>query len=581
MKNTNNSSSRSSSRSNASSNSSSGICRSSSRSSRSKGFLIFHFFSFSSSFFFFLSSCSFLFYIYLLLFNFFLLHFCFTPTPFALCLLQFPSSMSQEYTSAQPTRRSWNPIVFPINRADNTSSPPSPTTTFSSTSSIDKRQSLDPSTILLQRNNSTGSKRSSFLLDTSKSVHRRTNSVFSSSQYSSSSLATSISRSSSPEYTFDSLDEAKQYNKRQQQPRSQRWSTSSAGLRYSVSEQERLLQEKLALLARTENLRLLAYENSSSASSSPAPSRPLSLNIDVDKNRISSIISSSPSFLHRHSSYSHLNATFKALDLNDSSSVDISQSSCDVARADALAKLSGATTTTTSMPMAPSKQASLKTLERKKKRSSLNYSGRFVISDQDLEKIGHETLAMAGPFRPSDIGGTVLSWRMAGDLLKAWFTACRSPDSFLEIVYFLWAMVSYPSNVLELDFETVQLMPPQEIVQNLKENVVSTISQASLKSILDSLIAFSKILGQGAVTGVAFLVIFIQVSLLTVMVFAYMLGETIITPVNYAKDWYSDKSDKNPEVSTPDRIVEIKALKAQRAARKSALRRSRVRKAQN
>jgi hypothetical protein len=332
------------------------------------------------------------------------------------------------------------------------------------------------------------------------------------------------------------------------------------------------------MLARTENLRLLAYENSSSASSSPAPSRPLSLNIaDAEKHRISSIGSSSPSFLHRHSSYSHLNATFKALDLNESASVDISQSSRDVARADALAKLSGVTTT--SMPIAPSKQVSLKTLDRKKKRNNLNHSGHFIISDQDLEKIGHETIAMAGPFRPGDIGGTVLSWRMAGDLLKAWATACKSPDAFLEIIYFLWAMVSYPSNVLELDFETVQLMPPQEIVQNLKENVVLTISQASLKSILGSLIAFSKLLGQGVVTGVTFLVIFIQVSLLSVMVFAYMLGETIITPVNYAQDWYSGKSKETPEVLAPHQSVEIKALKAQRAARKSALRRSRVRKA--
>lgn len=476
---------------------------------------------------------------------------------------------------AQPTRRSWNPSIFPISRSDNTTTLSSPTSSSFSTSSIDKRRSLDPSTVLLCRNNSTGSKRIFSLPDNIKPTHRRTNSVFSSSQYSSSSLATSISRSSSPEICFDSLDETKKSLKRQQF-RSQRWSSSSASLRYSISEQERLLQEKLALLARTENLRLLAYENSSSAFSSPAPSRPLSFNIsESDKHHLSSITPSS--YSHRHSSYSHLNTTFKALDLAESSTNDISPFSRDVARADALAKLSGMTATSSCVEA--STKDTLKPLDRKKKRNSLNHSGYFIISDQDLEKLGTETLKMAGPFRPGDIGGTVLSWRMAGDLLKAWAMAFKSPEAFLEIIYFLWAMVSYPSNVLELDFKTVQLVPPQEIVQGLKNNVISAVSQASIKTILDSLLQFSRLLGKGVVTSMAFLVIFIQVSLLSVMVFAYMLGETVITPVNYAKEWYTSKKEKASNVLTPELSVEVRSLKAQRAARKAAIRKSRVKKA--
>lgn len=474
--------------------------------------------------------------------------------------------------TAQPSRRSWNHSLF--QGYINASSP----IASSIPSSPVARMSGE---ILLQRQSSRGSRhKNAPSIDYSKSGHKRNSSLFSASQYS--SPATTISRPGTPDlYDYilsdgiSDLDLSKRpisgLSQSTKSTHSHRYSASAMATRQSFSEQGRLLQEKLQFLARSENARLAELEKVSVASS-PMSSRPISLVLS-EKGGVS--LPASSQIIHdRTSSLQH----FSVFDQSEHASTQSSPRhsttagiSKDIARAAALATLSGGSPTLT-------RQTSRKSAE-KRRRSAKTDSSFFIITDDQLETIGNETPKEAGPVRPGDIGGTVLSWRMAGDVIKAWVLASKSPEALFEIAFFVWAMLSNPRNLMEISLLDSKWLPPAEIVLSLKENVTSTLTQASLQTILDSLAEFGKLLGRGFCTGFAFMVIFLQVSLLSFMVVAYVLGDMLMSPARFVRrQFYGAKDKEQDQVElSPEEQTKASILKAQRTARKAIARRSKNR----
>lgn len=476
----------------------------------------------------------------------------------------------------QASRRSWNHSLFQAYKTDiNAASP----TASPIPSSPVARMSGD---FLLHRQSSRESRhKNAASIDSSKIEHKRNSSLFSASQYS--SPATTISRSGTPDlYDFilsdgiSDLDLSKRpisgLTQSTKSRHSHRYSATAMATRHSFSEQERLLQEKLQFLARSENARLAEFEKVS-VPSSPMASRPISLALSekscVSLAASSHLIHERSSSLQHFSIYDHSeHASTQSAPQHSTTASGISR---DLARAAALAALSGSSPT-------PTRQPSRKSAE-KRRRSAKNDSSFFIISDVELETIGNEMPKEAGPYRPGDIGGTVLSWRMAGDVIKAWVLASKSPEALFDIAFFVWAMLSNPRNLMEISLLDSKWLPPAEIVLSLKENVTSTLTQASLQTILDSLAEFGKLLGRGLCTGIAFMVIFLQVSLLSFMVVAYVLGDMLMSPVRLVQRQFygaQDKEQDQVELS-PEEQTKASILKAQRTARKAIARRSKNR----
>ena len=349
-------------------------------------------------------------------------------------------------SSASNSNRRSSPNMFLAHRNDGPSSiqpPTSPTPT-----SPIGRFYIDNPNSLLQRQSSRGSKHKkqpSSGSDGHKSDHRRASSIFSASQFS--SPATTISRPSTPDpfdfYHSESIYDLDRDCKNLQISRrplsalassttisssikpsnSNRWSTSSSSLRHSISEQERLLQEKLQQLARSENARLMEFEKIVSTASSSPTSRPTSF-ISSSEKRSSAFVVTSPKLKldQRKLSLQNFNSNNDESQPDSQPQAKPEKNSRDAARAAALATLSGGVTSQLS-------RHNSRKSDKKRRRSALNSQGYFIISDSDLAKLGRDARTETGPNRPGDIGGTVLSWRMAGDIIKAWVAACKSPES--------------------------------------------------------------------------------------------------------------------------------------------------------
>lgn len=477
--------------------------------------------------------------------------------------------MSEE--PAQQNRHSWTPSLM-----DRTDSPSSP----QSSTSPAGRYSVDFSN-LLHRQGSRGSRNKKYFSEYKLSDHKRTSSTFSSSQYS--SPATTISRPGTPD-SIDCLTFDKDFESFRRplsglsqsatgfstkSTHSNRWSSTSSTIRHSISEQERVLQDKLQELARSDNARLAEFDKvSPNLTYSPVNSRPISSILPTSKKRSSmkSPISHKRSFSLQPFLKFENNPSFptEPLSVTESKS-DVSK---DEARASALAALSGDS-------IMPLSRKGSKTSAKNQRRSVMNGPGYFVISEMDLERLGNASQAEAGPASPGDIGGTIFSWHMASDIIKAWAVACKSPESLCEITYFIWAMISNPPSVYDINLRNFCIMPPPEIVKSLKDGITSVVVQTSFESVLGSLAEFGNVLGKGICAGFAFMVIFIQVSLLSVMVFAYVLGDMLMVPIKKTGGLFKEQLLIETEVNSSGEQAKSSALKAQRLAKKAITRRSR------
>ena len=544
--------------------------------------------------------------------------------------------------SSASARRSWNPNMFLAHRAELNSllaSPPQtpPPVVPSGNSSL---ADTAPTTGEPLQRQSLHRRGTSSVSEWSRSGHARTNSTFSVSQHSQfSSPASSVSRPRTPDSLdsflsggfFDSEHDKYSTSKRPlsgivasstktSTNSTNRWSTSSSALR-QISEQERMLQEKLQQLARSDNARLKEFESASSTPSSAVNSRPVSFVAPGPPEKRNSI-NIAASFKHAHQRNLSLQPYFNSNDQvpelippqqsqrqsgsplrspitspvispvmssNRSatpalkSPIAKSFAAKEAARAAALAQLSGVTETKTSRKSAAQKLEPLvipKEDSGNKRQRSLQSPGYLIISDTDLEKLGKDK-EKAVTTRPSAINGSALSWQMAGDIVQTSGKAYKSPQSLVDMIRFLWVMFSNPAFVKDISISDSKFLPPAELIENFKESIMLAITQATLQNIMDSLLAIGKLAGAGVCTALAFMIIFIQVSLLSTMVIAYVLGDLITSPFKFTNKWLNSskvepKDEPNEEI-TPEEQAKASALKVQRAARKAIRNRSKRR----
>lgn len=542
--------------------------------------------------------------------------------------------MATEQTVAPSSkRRSWNPNMFLAHRSDLSSLMSSPPLSPPSGSSSARSSILLESSTVTPGPQRKGSHRrgASSISDWSRSTHMRTNSTLSSSQYSQfSSPASSVSRPRTPDSLdfFPPTDYSENITKRpslgsgvpskSSTSNSNRWSTSSSSLRHT-SEQDRLLQEKLQQLARSENARLYEFEKTSSTPSSAANSRPTSFtgpSVTIPSEKRNSI-NISAAFKQTHQRNLSLQPYFNSNDkvptlteprsplrptalsnawnsvgspvmsslLSPASPVSpvMSAASKEAARASALAQLSG---DIEELALGPSHQ----TLEisegtpASNRRQSLQSPSQFVFSTNEILNLGNGEEMEKIPNQSSESEGALLPWRRTGDLAVVG-SNIKSPGSLIDVMHYLWVMLSSPDSAKDINLRKSQWLPPAELVTNLKDSVMQVLMQASLKNLADFFLELGKVLGRCACTGLAFMIIFVQVSLLSVMVIAYVLGDILMSPFNVMKGkiYHSkSKSEVTPEPElTPQEQAKATTLKLQRAARKAANRRTKRRSRHN
>lgn len=386
-----------------------------------------------------------------------------------------------------------------------------------------------------------------------------------------------------------------------------------------MSEQERLLQEKLQQLARSDNARLTEIENSS-VTNSRANSRPSSYIAPKSGLEKSNSISIKAAFQKSHQRTRSLQPYFNSDDKVPALSVPRTPQSRaqspvrsplkspvrssmapifsppvtkEAARAAALAKLSGDIEPKVSLKpiLAPlvieSEPLGLK------RRLSVQSPGQFVISSNDILKLGNDGDNEEGEdeqakktSRPNDLGGNVLSWRMAGDIVRTSGKVYKSPETLYEVLRYLWILFSNPSTMTDVNISESQWLPPAEVVTSLKDNLMAALMQTSMKNLSDAFIELLKIVGRGACTGLAFTIIFFQVSLISMMVIAYVLGDILMCPFKYVKRkiYNEPKAEAPAEIESPktgelspEELGKPDIRKIQRAARKAILRRSKRR----
>lgn len=436
--------------------------------------------------------------------------------------------------------------------------------------------------------------------------HRRANSSLSYSQYSLlSSSATNISRPLSPDsFEFPPSkpgtkgSQAKASNSNSKDS-SQRWSSPSSTLRH-ISEQERLLQEKLQQLARSENARLCESERASS----PTNSRPVSYiepsTRPQKRNSISISVGFKPGHQRNLSLQPYFNTNNVVPGLSESPPKPTStpsqvrpqpapmatpvpsQDSKEAARAAALAQLSGEV-----QPKVTSLKPVLEPLQipdahaGRKRRRSVQSPGQYIISSHDILKLGSEAEEEKPSRFKTELGGSALSWKMAGDIVMTSGKAYHSPETLFELVRYLWVMFSNPETAKGISISESQWLPPSDLVVTLKDNLISGISQATVRNVSDSFWTLSKIVGGCACTSLAFTIILLQIFLLSLMVFAFILGDIVMSPFHLMKRClYPSKEvakETTEEKKTPEECAKAHALKVQRAARKAIRRRSKRR----
>lgn len=199
--------------------------------------------------------------------------------------------------------------------------------------------------------------------------------------------------------------------------------------------------------------------------------------------------------------------------------------------------------------------------------------GYYIISASDLERLAqmeldHRNETLNGIKKPNNIEGEFLSWKMTGNIMKTWMTAYKSPGAVVESMQYLWSVLTNGEAVRqevsktfihkeeedEEDYKqqhqqqnhqgTAELvlpakhvkdwvLPPKEVVVSLKDTMVRSIAQASWYNLIDFLKLLRRVAVGSFCASFAFTVIFIQVSLLSVMVIAYLLGDILVTPTKY------------------------------------------------
>ena len=259
----------------------------------------------------------------------------------------------------------------------------------------------------------------------------------------------------------------------------------------ALSEQDKILREKLRQLARSENAKLIE-----------------GLNISTGLSDDDDTAESSP--VHRH------NISIDSMDTPIHPNVVINQS------------------------MKSTAQISNKKLKRKLKANSI-----YVMTDEDLEKLKQATTvetttepSKPGPSRPGDIEGTILSWKMTQDIVKTSAKSLSSAKRSNELAHFLWATFSQPENFSDLfhDLVTInqplKLLPPMDVVQAMRNEL------PNLPILVVALLAkVGNLLKSCTCTGFAFSIIFVQVMLISIMVLAYVIGDIVIAPAKYLQEW--------------------------------------------
>lgn len=457
-----------------------------------------------------------------------------------------------------------------------------------------------------------------------RSLHRRTDSALSASLSFYPSPARSISRPHTPdEHVISSDPHSDSLPSKSSLANTNRWSVSSVSGRHA-SEQEQLLQEKLQQLARSENARLSKQENistSGSRSSSRANSRPASY-ISTSSTSGNSIPINA--FQKSHSRTRSLQPYFNSNDMvpelafarqstakSPTRSPEQSPSRSanalplaverEAARAAALAQLSGDIAPKHSRKSVPAPlMVERETTSRLKRRLSLQSPGQFVISSKDLQKLAADDSEqeysddaetnrqfLNAHTKPAELTGNALSWRMASDLVRSSGKIYKSPETLYEVLRYLSVLISNPSTMTDVDASETQWLPPSELVVNLKNNFVHLLMQITLRSIFDACLDVCRMFGRGACTCVAFSIIFFQMCLLSLMVFAYVIGDLLMDSFSYVKNRtlgkttteasLEDKEQAEAVEKSSEDIAKANSRKAQRAAKKAILRRSKRR----
>ncbi|CAN6663227.1 hypothetical protein TRVA0_034S01728 [Trichomonascus vanleenenianus] len=169
---------------------------------------------------------------------------------------------------------------------------------------------------------------------------------------------------------------------------------------------------------------------------------------------------------------------------------------------------------------------------RKRARESL-----LVMNDNDLLRLenaartavlkSEEEGGFVGPSRPGEIGGSILSWRMTTDMIRAIVDSVLSPTAVSELVKFVWVTFSRPENFSGLFSQSEwAILPPTEVVASVRSSIPSNLA-------LKALSRLAMLLRSVVCTGLAFSVIFIQVCLLSMMVIVYVVGDIAIQPAKF------------------------------------------------
>jgi hypothetical protein len=194
--------------------------------------------------------------------------------------------------------------------------------------------------------------------------------------------------------------------------------------------------------------------------------------------------------------------------------------------------------------------------KRQKARSAQSSSNIFVISDDDIQKLDDPISSMnaiPGPTRPGNIGGTILSWKMTSDIVRVFGKSVLSPDLFLDLTRFVWSTFTKPENFTDVSFrDGVQLLPPKYLVSTIKE---------SLPKMSDAFFRLKYVLKSIGYTAFSFSVILIQVTLIGIMLIAYVIGDIISAPARWGQNWLQPKTASTHRITKRKQMKQMKKNK--------------------
>lgn len=196
--------------------------------------------------------------------------------------------------------------------------------------------------------------------------------------------------------------------------------------------------------------------------------------------------------------------------------------------------------------------------KRQKARNTQSASNIFVISDDDIQKLDDPISSMdaiPGPTRPGNIGGTILSWKMTSDIVRVFGKSALSPDLFLDLTRFVWSTFTKPENFTDFSFtDGVQLFPPRDLVSTIKE---------SLPKMSDALFRLGYVLKSVGYSVFSFSVILVQVTLIAIMLIAYVIGDILTIPVKWGQGWLQSKTASTKQSSAASKSALKASMKKQ------------------